>query len=375
MKIDKFKELHEAGGIRIAESFLVLKNVSEKEFEDWFPRDSFPTTKYSKARKEGTVDIKDIDYIFNTYHQIVETVHNHKFLGDQVFIKNKGFLDVSHFKENYLNWLKLFELVSAHHFEKEKLKGFKSFIVIDGNGETDVIDFNFSLYSPTKMEEFIKSISSPELLLSSCSTLDAHQGEKLSILKTSILKWFKNSDKSKLSILSASVELLDLFHLNYETYLKSFSFEDFIKDLEDDVGQFVSKIEEQVQGFYIQALAVPGTVILASAFRGAEKGVSLALIFSSVLALILVYRSLKTKIDFIKRVTKSTKQKLSIYNNRVNDVSNSFAKESISEKLQSSKEQINILKKASIREIKKVRDIIIGVFAIYVVAGVVFGSF
>jgi hypothetical protein len=372
LKIDIFKDLLKTGKLVIEGKYLTSKGITKFDFNKWFPIGTYNTSQFDDNRSEGTVDIVDVEYIFETYHDFVKTVNEHSFEGDEVYINGKDFLKVNDFKESYLNWLRLFKLASEHDYVSEPPRNTKTFIIVDGSGSTEVIEFNIPSYSPEQVKRLIENISDPALLLSSCSQKDAHQCEKLSVLKTSILKWLKDNSEPKLFLLCSGVELLNLFHLNYETYLRSFSFDDFIKDLEDDVSEFVNKVEDQVQSFYIQALAVPGTVILASALRGAEKSVSLALIFSSFLALVLVFRSLNTKTKFIDRVTNNTKLKLNIYKNKTEDITNVYAKDSISEKLGHSIKQIDDLNTESKQEIEKVRDIIIGVVAMYFIASVIF---
>ena len=372
LKIDVFKELFQLGKFVIDGKYLTSKDISKSDFNNWFPIDTYKSSKFDDRRSEGSVDIIDVEYIFDSYHDFVKTVNDHNFEGNEVYINGKDFLEVNNFKESYLNWLLLFELASEHDYVSESSQKTKTFIIVDGSGSTEIIELNISSYTPDEVKNLIENISDPALLLKSCSEQDAHQCEKLSVLKTSIIKYFKKNPEAKLFLLCSSIELLNLFHLNYETYLKSFSFEDFIKDLEDDVSEFVNKVEDQVQGFYIQALAVPGTVILASALRGAEKSISLALVFSSLLALILVFRSLYTKIKFINRVTNNTKLKLNLYKDRTENITNVYAKESISKKLDISIGQIDDLNTESRNEIEKVRDIIIAVISMYAIASIIF---
>ena len=145
--------------------------------------------------------------------------------------------------------------------------------------------------------------------------------------------------------------------------------------MEEDVGDFINKVEEQIQGFYMQALAVPGAVILASALRGAEKSVSLALIFSASLALLLVFRSLISKKKFIKRIAENTQTKLQLYKSRTADINNNFAKSIISEKIEAAMTSVTETEKDSIKDIRNLRDIIISVIAMYLICATVFWKF
>ena len=125
----------------------------------------------------------------------------------------------------------------------------------------------------------------------------------------------------------------------------------------------------------MQALAVPGAVILASALRGAEKSISLALIFSASLALILVFRSLLSKKKFINRISNNTQEKLELYQRRTSDIENNFAKIAISEKIYSAVSSVIETEKDSIKDIENLRDIIVSVIALYFVCSIVFYKF
>ena len=204
---------------------------------------------------------------------------------------------------------------------------------------------------------------------------DAHQREKLSTMKTTLITLIDEKKMQFVDFLESGESLLNLFHINYEMYLKSFSFDDFIRDLEDDVGDFINKVEEQIQGYYVQSLAVPGAVILASALRGAEKNVSLALVFSALLALILVFRSLISKRKFINRIAENTQTKLEIYEKRTEEISNSFAKETIAEKIIVAKESVEDTRTDNVRDVESVRDIIIVLIGLYFISAIVFWKF
>ncbi|NMM42768.1 hypothetical protein [Pseudoalteromonas arctica] len=372
MQIKTFEKLYNSGKLIFDGKYLASRSVSEHDFFSWFPESEFKSSEFDSSNCEGTVDVEDVDFIFESYHSFVCAVDSNNYQSDKVFIMNEEFVEVGQFSKSYLNWLELFRLASDHHYKSEPPKNERTVLVVDGSGASEALKIEFEAYSTDEIKDLIGNISDPTPLLDSCKQKDAHQNEKLSVLRTSIIKWLKKNPDSKLSILCSSLEVLKIFQLNYETYLRSFSFDEFIKDLEDDVSEFINKVEEQVQGFYLQALAVPGAVILASASRVAEKSINLALVFSTLLALFLVFRSLKTKVKFISRITENTKFKLEVYQRRVDDILNIYAKESISEKLESSLTQIDKLNIESRTEIENVRDIIIAIFSTYVIVAMVF---
>jgi hypothetical protein len=379
--IQVVKELFDEKKLTIQDGFLTSNNLSKEKFDELFPVTKYASSEFDSKNLEGTVDVVDVNYILDDYHELFNKAAckalNLEY--PKVIILSHGikFIDVSDFAKFYSQWIELIGKVSDHQYPlgQRKLDCAYIFVNQDTLNRSTVLNIEIDKIPSRELEKLSKSISDPSLLLESCLQEDAHQNEKISMMKTSIVELIENNHKSIVELFSSTENLLNNFHKNYETYLRSFSFEDFIKDLEEDVGNFVSKVEEQIQGFYIQALAVPGAVILASALRGVEKNISLALVFSTVLALTIVFRSLKSKITFIDRITKNTLTKLDIYQRRTCDISNDFAKETISEKIAVAIKSVNDTSLESKLEIEKLRDIIIGLICMYAISALVFFKF
>jgi len=374
----RIKELFADGTLFFDDKYVTSKGLSDNEFESLFPPDDYASFEFKG--KTGTVDVKDLDFIFKDYHDLIKHVEisdNYEQFQNEIILITKGIVRIGGFAEYYQKWINIFDKVSDHQYQTTPQSTEKTYIFIEKNSvnTSTILTIDTDQVSEERLEALVKSISDPRRLLDSCLQEDAHQGEKLSTLKTSIVNIVEERQLSFIDLLDLGEELLNTFHTNYETYLRSFSFEEFIKDLEDDVGDFINKVEEQIQGFYVQALAVPGAVILASALRGAEKSISLALLFSTILALIIVFSSLKSKTKFIVRITDNTLTKLNIYQRRTSDIENSCAKQTISEKIKVAVDSVNATSKDSKLEIENLRDIIIALIACYVVSSVLLGNF
>jgi hypothetical protein len=377
-KFLEIKELFANGTLFFDGIYFTSKGLSDKQFESLFPPAEYKSFKFTD--QTGTVDVSEVDFIFKDYHDLIQHVEisdDYERFQNEIILITKGLVQIGGFAEYYKNWMDIFDKISDHQYRISPLCLAKTYIFIEkksANAST-LLTIDIDQVSEERIEKLVESISNPISLLDSCLQEDAHQGEKISTLKTSIVNIVEERQLSFIDLLGLGEELFNTFHTNYETYLRSFSFEEFIKDLEDDVGDFINKVEEQIQGFYVQALAVPGAVILASALRGAEKSISLALLFSTVLALIIVFSSLKSKTKFIVRITENTLTKLNIYQRRTSDIENSFAKQTISEKIKVAVDSVNITSKDSKLEIEKLRDIIIALIAFYVISSVLLGSF
>jgi hypothetical protein len=358
--------------------FLSSTSLSKEDFDEIFPLNEFPSQRYETSNNESSVDCDEINYIFEDWYDFIAYIDTQDYVHEQnltfpkeIILKDIGFRKIGEFALYFKQWILLFDELASHQYLNEN----KTYVFIEKKSvnTSTVLEIKVDEFSKSQVESLIKNISSPSTILDSCLHKDAHQGERRATMKTSLTNIINDKKLNLFELFCSSEELLETFHRNYETYLRSFSFEEFIKDLEDDVGSFINKVEEQIQGFYVQALAVPGAVILSSAFRGADKGISISLIFSSILAVTIVLVSLKSKIKFINRITDNTLTKLKIYQKRTDDIENSAAKEAILDKVDNAIKSVEETSNDTKIDIVKMRDIIIVVGMMYLIATVILG--
>lgn len=358
------------------DNYLNSRNLKKAEFDEIFPLELYPSQEFNN--EQGSVSCDDIDYVFDDFHAYIEIINkseidkpiiNHK----KIILKDGTVYDVDDFAVKLKQWTLLFEKLANHKY----CGAYNTYIFIEKKtyNTSTVLEEKFDNFSKLEIIKLVKDIKSPHLLLASCLIEDAHQRERISTMKTSLTSLINDKKLNLFELLCSAESLLDCYHKTYETYLRSFSFEEFIKDLEDDVGTFINKVEEQIQGFYIQALAVPGAVILASALRSVDKGISLSLIFSTILALIIVFTSLKSKVKFINRIENNTLTKLNIYKKRTEDIENTAAKSSILDKISEAIASVNATSKESKDDIYRMKDIIITLGIFYIITAVIFGRF
>ncbi|XQW85680.1 hypothetical protein ACOYR1_02790 [Thalassotalea piscium] len=369
----EIKELFESGTLYFDENFLTSKKILETKFLTLFPKSEYSTVEYQNSNQQGSVDCSELEFVFDDLHNLMDKLHTQAvfFAFEEVILKDGGVVNLGKFPKYYNEWLTIFEKLSSYSYSEPC----KTYVFIEKKSvnTSTVLKVPIKDYSSDDITEIISKISDPSLLLASCLEEDCHQGERISTMKTSLTNLLNDPDFKLIDLISSADNLLNTFHRNYETYLRSFSFGEFIKDLEDDVGSFIDKVEEQIQGFYVQALAVPGAVILASAFRGADKGVTISLVFSAILAVTIVFISLKSKIKFITRITDNTLKKLKIYQKRTDDIENSAAKEAILEKVNNAIKSVEETSDDTKKDIFKMKDVIIGVGIMYLIATVLLG--
>lgn len=370
----KIFDYYADGKLYIDSECLCSKEITEAEFEVLFPASDYNSKEF--AYGEGSVKYEQVDFIFKDVYELIKKVTECEYKNINNFPKeiisiDSGVHKLNNFPENYKDWMSLLLKLANHSYKSPH----QIFVFIEKNssGTSTVLDVKINDFEKSKILYLIDNISSPKSLLDSCSDQDVHQGERLSTMKTSLTELINKKGFNLIELLCSSEVLLETYHKIYETYLRSFSFDEFIKDLEDDVGSFIDKVEEQIQGFYVQALAVPGAVILASAFRGVEKGISISLLFSTFLAITIVFASLKSKIKFIERIKKNTLSKLKIYHKRTDGIGNQAAKDSILEKINEAISSVNKTSKDNKRDIYKMRDTIIALGIMYIIAATVFG--
>ncbi|MCU4674297.1 hypothetical protein N7931_01515 [Catenovulum sp. 2E275] len=360
----------------IDDAYVTFHGINQLEFENLFPIAEYPSRDYNAQSCRGSLSLDEIDFIFSDYHELFTRIEsgNIEAIYEEVYIDHHGIVKMSNLPNFYVRWLELLALLADHNYQQDKMSNAQTFIFVENTerSTSTVIEVDLSKVSEGALSALSSAIGDPTLLLESCRQEDTHQNERLSVMKSTIIRCFESNDKCFTELFANSDSILNSFHRNYETYIRSFSFEEFIKDLEDDVGDFIKKVEEQIQNFYVQSLAVPGAVILSSALRGAEKSISLALIFSTFLALVLVFKALKSKMKFIDRITENTLTKLNLYQKRTEDIRNSFAQTTISEKIKDAENSVNTTSKESKDDICNLRDIIIFLIAMYLVCAAIF---
>ena len=356
---------------KLDQGYLVF-SVPETDVVSFFSTSTHPSYKYNQRRKEATIAYAEISQFYVSPNAFFKKIQTKKVCDSEIYIYQQGIFEVEDFKNSYYAWLDLFKLLSEFDFENETTKA-STYIFVSKEGTTESINSCINEISPEELINLLEHISNPLRLLTTSIQEDAHKGEKQSVLKTSLITFVKIDNKSIIELMCSAENLSNLYHQNYETYLRSFSFDDFITDLEDDTREYINKIEEQIQSFYVQALAIPGAVILASAFRTAEKSISLALIFGTILAFILMLSSLNTKKNFINRIQSNTLDKLDIYLKRLGDIDNEYAKSSIREKIELSRSSVDSVSTETKNKMDWIRDIVIAIFCMYVITSIVLG--
>lgn len=308
----------------------------------------YPAARFDKRNQEVTFDAEECDWFSVNYNQLLSKLikGNEIKQGIHFIGANKRIYDNVLFSNHIKNWLRLFEKLSQKVLHGD---GELSFVLMPKDGtksSVSIISIRPS-YDESELSDYFDEISNPDNLLNLIEADDAHREERKSTLVATIGEIANNCEHDFIELTTKNEQLSAAFHANYEVYLRSFSFNEFSKELEDDIQDYTSKVSEQVHSFHLQALAVPGAVILASAVRSASASTegNFAVFFSASIALTIVIFSLFNKIFFITEIANNAVHKLELYIQQAEKIGSEQVKENIQKRIQDFKQQVLRVKK------------------------------
>lgn len=314
----------------------------------------YPKAKFDKRSQEVTFDAEECDWFSVNYNHLLrkltkgyEIKQGIHFIGS-----NKRIYENVSFSSHIKNWFRLFEKLSQKVLNGDDELSFVLMPKDGSKSSVSIISIKPS-YDESELSDYFDKISNPDNLLNLIEADDAHREERKSTLVATIGEIANNCEHDFIELTTKNEELSAAFHVNYEVYLRSFSFNEFSKELEDDIQDYTSKVSEQVHSFHLQALAVPGAVILASAVRSASASTEgiFAIFFSASIALTIVMFSLFNKIFFIKEIANNADHKLELYVQQAEKIGLEQVKENIQNRIQDFQRQVLRVKKRACNSI------------------------
>lgn len=161
---------------------------------------------------------------------------------------------------------------------------------------------------PRAIEDFLETIKNlDELQLQSIIKLskwlnddnDRHLIEKKSILSTVISNQFPEVDGNTYSFHHVLIKIPEIekeISGQYELYLENFSYEKFVKKLEENTEKFTNRVNDTLSKVFTQTLALPIAAASLQALRTDSTVVYIALIIACILclaALLIQFKALK----------------------------------------------------------------------------------
>lgn len=161
---------------------------------------------------------------------------------------------------------------------------------------------------PSAIEVFLETVKNLDYLqLQSIKKLskwlnddnDRHLIEKKSILSTVISNKFPEVDGNIYSFHHVLIKISEIekeISGQYELYLENFSYEKFVKKLEENTEKFTNRVNETLSKVFTQTLALPIAAASLQALRTDSAIVYIALIIACILclaALLIQFNSLK----------------------------------------------------------------------------------
>ena len=344
--------------------------VGPEDYEQYEPDE------YSDEKISFRID--DLPFIFTDLQLSIESiVFSEDLVYKELFVISKNrVIDFSWFHRCIYEWKELLSTLCDKKFESgqgEEYLVINPWSSVDGSeifNLNDVVNFD-----DEKIENILKAISSPHILIDILNERDAHSNERKATLKKSLVECFKDIGSKDLAWLLCNAEELDkAYRQDYEVYLRAFSFKEFNERVDDELRKIIEKCTEQVHSFQLQSFAVPVVVVLSSIARTGEKKMTLALIFGFILATLLLWRSFKSKRDAIKTSTSSSIKSLQVYRRRLSEETSNTS-HPLLEIIDDSIEQVSEIKRTSLLEVYRVGAIICCVTILYILAAIIFGTF
>lgn len=344
--------------------------VGPEDYEQYEPDE------YSDEKISFRID--DLPFIFTDLQLSIESiVFSEDLVYKELFVISKNrVIDFSWFHRCIYEWKELLSTLCEKKFESgqgEEYLVINPWSSVDGSeifNLNDVVNFD-----DEKIENILKAISSPHILIDILNERDAHSNERKATLKKSLVECFKDIGSKDLAWLLCNAEELDkAYRQDYEVYLRAFSFKEFNERVDDELRKIIEKCTEQVHSFQLQSFAVPVVVVLSSIARTGEKKMTLALIFGFILATLLLWRSFKSKRDAIKTSTSSSMKSLQVYRRRLSEETSNTS-HPLLEIIDDSIEQVSEIRRTSLLEVSRVGAIICCVTILYILAAIIFGTF
>ncbi|GEM_PF-3584918 len=375
----ELKEIFENSSVDRDQNYVLVDIKTARRIESFVGStvyDEYETEKYGNDQVSFIID--ELPFIYPDFNHSLDYIissespeHNELF----IISKNKV-IDFSWLHKCITEWKKLFSILCDKKFGSETCEEYlvvNPWSSVDGSevfNLNDVISFK-----DDEIEDLLKSISSPHVLIDILNEKDAHSNERKATLKKSLVECFKDIGNKDLAWLLCNAEELDkAYRQDYEVYLRAFSFKEFNERVDDELRKIIEKCTEQVHSFQLQSFAVPVVVVLSSIARTGEKKMTLALIFGFILASLLLWRSFKSKRDAIKTSTSSSVKSLQVYRRRLSEET-SNTDHPLLEIIEDSIQQVCSIKKRSLSEVSRVGAIICCVTILYILAAIIFGTF
>lgn len=212
----------------------------------------------------------------------------------------------------------------ADHCEPTKgnAKGSKNLVfIIETENSVSKHEFKptIDFKSLLNISNLDKQLTAFNNMLNTINLPDNKDLERKNILRSSLselLSDFSNNEKLFEKIISLGHELNNKFNNQYELYLKKFSVNKTLKEINDQDLNYTSKINEIVSSTQNKALTIPGTLIAIGAIMNIDHySDGLAILLGLLITSIIVYRSLNVHESTIEHLKKQVESDFKRYDN------------------------------------------------------------
>lgn len=358
------------------DSYVLVDLETAKRIESFVGSEAYnayETDSYGDDQVAFLID--DLPFVFTDLNLSLESViFSEDLRNEEIFVISLDrVVDFSWFYKCINEWKKLFSTLCDKKFgsnQSEEYLVVNPWSSVDGSevfNLKDVVSFN-----DENIKHLLESVSSPHILIDILNENDAHSNERKATLKKSLVECYKDIGEKSLFWLLCNAEELDkAYRQDYEVYLRAFSFKEFNERVDEELRKIIEKCTEQVHSFQLQSFAVPVVVVLSATARNTQKGMTLALFFGFLLAVLLLWRSFESKRSAIKTSIDSSKKSLNVYRRRLSQET-SNTEHPLLEIIDESITDVEKVKEDSLNEISKVSKIITLITFFYILAAVIF---
>lgn len=168
-------------------NYLCSTDISKEQFSSLFPIEDYESQEFENG--SGSVCCDDIDFVFEDVYRLIDNIN--KTDSDdlvksprEIILKDCGPHRIGDFALNFKKWMQFFAKLANHQYKNTG----QTYVFIEKTSfnTSTVLEIKIDDYDKDEIFNLINNISSPSLLLDSCLNEDAHQGERLSTMKTSL---------------------------------------------------------------------------------------------------------------------------------------------------------------------------------------------
>ena len=220
--------------------------------------------------------------------------------------------------KNYILWVNLLVKLSDH-YEYEKIHHHPKFVFISEDEKNKKIRKTTLILKPkTDDLDFLLSVTKPILDGECLRALDIHAFERRSVMRLSLIEEVRNADNEEYfltTLISNPTCFYETYNGNYEAYIRKFSLDKLVQEVEREKLDALEKINSQIQEHQTKSLAIPGILIGTALVKDWTLSSAILAILAIIITSIIFIISNKNRRESILEIADRTKHIITIISN------------------------------------------------------------